>query len=156
MARQPRIVLLGPPGAGKGTQAAFIADSLRIPNISTGDMMRAAVRLGGELADRIGSYLDAGQLVPDGLIIDVKRDFRGTDNRVHADTAEVVAVKTDVELPQRRLNLQGFVQQFGNGDAAGADADHRAVLKIISEKIAQIRFKVLQPGVNLRRADFRH
>lgn len=74
MSRQARIVLLGPPGAGKGTQATFLAGKLAIPHISTGDMMRAAVAAGGELAGRLKVFVDAGQLVPDGLIIDVVRD----------------------------------------------------------------------------------
>ena len=80
MTSQPRIVLLGPPGAGKGTQAAFIASSLNIPHISTGDMMRAAVRVGDDLSKRLASYLDNGELVPDAVIIDVVRDRVGQDD----------------------------------------------------------------------------
>ena len=80
MSIQPRIVLLGPPGAGKGTQAAFISESLRIPHISTGDMMRAAIQAGGELKERLSSFVDAGRLVPDDLIIDVVRERLSQDD----------------------------------------------------------------------------
>ena len=66
-----RIVLLGGPGAGKGTQAAFIAGRYEIPQISTGDMLRAAIRCGSELGERAEALMDAGRLVPDEIIIDL-------------------------------------------------------------------------------------
>jgi len=69
-----RVVLLGPPGAGKGTQAAFIAGHLDVPKISTGDIFRANIRLGTVLGVKAKEYLDAGQLVPDELTIDIVRD----------------------------------------------------------------------------------
>jgi adenylate kinase len=68
------IVILGPPGAGKGTQGQRISAELGIPHINTGDMYRAAVALGTELGDRVHPYLEAGELVPDELTIDVVRD----------------------------------------------------------------------------------
>lgn len=68
-----RIVFLGPPGAGKGTQAARLAKSLSVPHISTGDMMRAAKQEGSELGNRVKGFLDAGQLVPDDLANEVVR-----------------------------------------------------------------------------------
>lgn len=72
-----RIVLLGPPGAGKGTQAERIASRSSIPHISTGAMMRASVASGTELGKRAGKYLDAGQLVPDEVMIEVVRERLG-------------------------------------------------------------------------------
>lgn len=60
-----RLVLVGPPGAGKGTQAAVIADHLGIPHISTGDIFRANVGAGTPLGVQAQEYMDAGQLVPD-------------------------------------------------------------------------------------------
>ena len=66
-----RIVLLGGPGAGKGTQAAFITGRYEIPQISTGDMLRAAIRCGSELGERAAALMDAGRLVPDEIIIDL-------------------------------------------------------------------------------------
>jgi adenylate kinase len=69
-----RLILLGPPGAGKGTQAAFITRQFKIPQISTGDMLRAAVAAGTELGKAARHLMDAGQLVPDQLIIDLVRE----------------------------------------------------------------------------------
>ncbi len=69
-----RIVLLGPPGCGKGTQAARIAAALGIPAVSTGDMLRAAVAAASELGARVGHILDAGELVDDGTMAEVVID----------------------------------------------------------------------------------
>ncbi|MFI7011759.1 adenylate kinase [Streptomyces sp. NPDC050145] len=69
-----RIVLVGPPGAGKGTQAAFLAKNLSIPHISTGDLFRANISQGTELGKKAKSYMDAGQLVPDEVTIGMAKD----------------------------------------------------------------------------------
>jgi adenylate kinase len=69
-----RIVLLGAPGAGKGTQAQFIKEHYNIPQISTGDMLRAAVKAGTELGVKAKAIMDAGQLVPDELIINLVKE----------------------------------------------------------------------------------
>ena len=63
------IVLFGPPGAGKGTQAARISSLTGKPQVSTGDMLRAAVASGSDLGSEAKGYMDAGLLVPDGVII---------------------------------------------------------------------------------------
>lgn len=64
-----RMILVGPPGAGKGTQAARLVDKLRIPHISSGDMFRAAVKAGTPLGVEADRYMKAGQLVPDEVTI---------------------------------------------------------------------------------------
>ena len=74
-----RIILLGPPGAGKGTQAQFIKESLGVPQISTGDMLRAAVGSGSELGNRVKAVMDAGALVSDDIIINLVKE------RIQAD-----------------------------------------------------------------------
>ena len=68
------LVLLGAPGAGKGTQSQFIIDEFGLPHISTGDILRAAVKEGTRLGLKAKSYMDAGALVPDELIIDLMQE----------------------------------------------------------------------------------
>jgi adenylate kinase len=69
-----RTILLGPPGAGKGTQAARIVDAYGVPHISTGDILRANVREGTELGTEARKFMDAGDLVPDEVIIGMVAD----------------------------------------------------------------------------------
>jgi adenylate kinase len=68
------MILLGPPGVGKGTQAVRLADGLGAAHVSTGDLLRAARRDGTPLGKKAQSYMDAGELVPDDLILDLVRE----------------------------------------------------------------------------------
>ncbi len=69
-----RLVLVGPPGAGKGTQAAFLASHFSIPHISTGDIFRANLKAGTELGNQAKAFMDRGELVPDSLTNEMVKD----------------------------------------------------------------------------------
>ena len=75
-----KIILIGAPGAGKGTQASFLKEKYKIPQISTGDMLRAAVKGKTDLGLRAEDYMNQGQLVPDNLIIDLVKLRIGEDD----------------------------------------------------------------------------
>ena len=77
-----KIIMLGAPGAGKGTQAKQIAQAYDIPHISTGDIFRANIKEGTELGKKAQEYMDKGLLVPDELVCDLVVD------RIHKDDCE--------------------------------------------------------------------
>lgn len=106
-----RLILLGAPGAGKGTQAAFICQKYGIPQISTGDMLRAAVKAGTPLGVQAKAVMDAGQLVSDDLIINLVKEriaqpdcakgflFDGFPRTIpQADAMKAAGVKLDYVL----------------------------------------------------------
>ncbi|MFI5354862.1 MAG: nucleoside monophosphate kinase, partial [Desulfobaccales bacterium] len=68
------LILLGGPGAGKGTQAKKLIDKFQIPQISTGDILRAAVKDGTEMGRKAKEFMDAGKLVPDEVVIGIIKD----------------------------------------------------------------------------------
>lgn len=72
-----RVIFLGPPGAGKGTQAQVLCKRCEVPHISTGDILRAAVKAKTELGQKAESYMNAGELVPDDLILGLIRERLG-------------------------------------------------------------------------------
>lgn len=78
-----RIVLVGPPGAGKGTQAAFLAKNLSIPHISTGDLFRANISQGTDLGKKAKAYMDDGALVPDEVTIGMAEDRLDQSDAAH-------------------------------------------------------------------------
>ncbi|MCH4890504.1 adenylate kinase [Acidaminobacter sp. JC074] len=69
-----RLILLGPPGAGKGTQAANIVKKYQLPHISTGDIFRANIKQGTDLGNRAKAFMDKGELVPDSLVVELVED----------------------------------------------------------------------------------
>ena len=78
-----KIIMLGAPGAGKGTQAKMIADKYQVPHISTGDIFRANIKNGTELGKKAKSYMDQGLLVPDELVVDLVVDRVAQDDCVN-------------------------------------------------------------------------
>jgi len=94
-----RIVLLGPPGAGKGTQAEALAARYSVPHISTGDILRDAVSGGTELGGRAKGYMDRGELVPDDLVV------------------AMVAERLEKEDCARGWLLDGFPRSTGQAEA---------------------------------------
>lgn len=73
------LILMGAPGAGKGTQSAKISEKWNIPAVSTGDMLRAAVKEGTEFGKAAKAYMDAGNLVPDELVIGIIKEYLSSD-----------------------------------------------------------------------------
>ncbi len=117
-----RIVLLGAPGAGKGTQAQFLMAKFGIPQISTGDMLRAAIKAGTELGKKAKAVMDAGQLVSDELIIGLVKE------RVTQDDCEAGFL------------LDGFPRTIPQADAMkdnGIDIDHVLEFDVPDEVIVQ-------------------
>ena len=76
-----RTILLGPPGAGKGTQAAKIVEKYKIPHISTGDIFRENIKQGTELGKKAQEYMNKGELVPDSLVVEIATDRQRTTAR---------------------------------------------------------------------------
>ena len=105
------LILMGAPGAGKGTQSANISEKWNIPAVSTGDMLRAAVKAGTELGMKAKSCMDAGQLVPDEIVIGIIKDYLSSDSCKNgfildgfprsipqAEALDAMGVKIDVVL----------------------------------------------------------
>lgn len=92
-----KIIMLGAPGAGKGTQAKKIAVKYQIPHISTGDIFRANIKNGTELGMKAKSYMDAGGLVPDEITIGMLLD------RIHEEDCKTDTYWTDFQGPSHRL-----------------------------------------------------
>jgi adenylate kinase len=110
-----RIVLLGAPGAGKGTQAKLLQDHFKIPQISTGEMLRQAVQKGAALGKQAKEFMDRGELVPDAVILDlVDQRLSANDSRrgflldgFPRTVAQAEALET--MLADRNLVLDGAV-----------------------------------------------
>jgi adenylate kinase len=109
-----RIVLLGPPGAGKGTQAQKLVEEFKVPQISTGDILRAERRAGSDLGKEAQSYMDSGKLVPDALILRlVDRELeKGPTGYILDGFPRTIpqAEALDVTLARRGLPLERAVE----------------------------------------------
>ena len=107
------IVLLGAPGAGKGTQAQLLIEEYGIPHISTGDILRAAVKNGTPLGIKAKGFMDAGELVPDDLIIDLMKERLSQDDAQKGfildgfprTTTQAAALDTALSAAGRKIEL---------------------------------------------------
>ena len=114
------LILMGAPGAGKGTQSANISAKYNIPAVSTGDMLRSAIKEGTELGLSAKSYMDAGALVPDAVVVGIVKDYLSTEackngfildgfprTIPQAEALEAMGVKIDVvlsiEVPDEKI-----------------------------------------------------
>ena len=114
-----KLIFLGPPGAGKGTQAAGVSAHFRVPHISTGDMFRSAIKNETPVGIEAKRYLDAGELVPDSVVIDMVRERlamddcksgylldgfpRTVDQAVALDGISEPDAVVDIEVPDEKL-----------------------------------------------------
>ena len=116
------LILMGAPGAGKGTQSAKITEKWNIPAVSTGDMLRAAVKEGTELGKTAKSFMDAGQLVPDEVVIGIIKDYLSSDKC------------------ENGFILDGFPRSIPQAealDAMGVRIDAALSLEVADEKIVE-------------------
>jgi adenylate kinase len=127
-----RIILLGGPGAGKGTQAKYICEKYNIPQISTGDMLRAAVKTGSELGSKAKAIMESGALVPDEIII--------------------ALVKERITQPDCKNGflLDGFPRTIPQAEAllnAGIDLDFIIEVAVDDEEIVKrLSGRLVHPG----------
>lgn len=127
-----RLILLGAPGAGKGTQAQFITEAFGIPQISTGDMLRAAVKAGTELGQKAKSIMDSGGLVSDDIIIGLVKE------RIKEDDCA------------KGFLFDGFPRTIPQAQAmvdAGVDIDHVIEIAVDEEEIvSRLSGRRVHPG----------
>ena len=119
-----KLIMLGAPGAGKGTQAGILSEKLGIPTISTGNILRSAVKNGTPVGLQAKSYMDAGKLVPDQVIIDI------------------VAERLAQDDCSKGYILDGVPRTIAQAEAlekAGVVFDHVLSIEISDEEIKQLR-----------------
>jgi adenylate kinase len=98
-----RLILLGAPGAGKGTQANFIKEKYNIPQISTGDMLRAAIKAGTELGMAAKKVMDAGQLVSDDIIIGLVKERLKEEDDAMKDSGVNIDYVLEIDVPDEMI-----------------------------------------------------
>jgi adenylate kinase len=120
------LILLGPPGAGKGTQAQRLVDRLKVPQVSTGDLLRAAVRNGTDLGRQAKEYMERGELVPDSIVVGMLKE------RIQADDCKAGCI------------LDGFPRAVTQAEALGAvfseqgrHLDHVVSIEVPEEELVR-------------------
>ena len=117
-----KLILLGAPGAGKGTQAERISERFQIPTISTGERLRAAMKEGTELGKRAQSYMESGALVPDEVVIGIIKEYLSSDSCKNG------------------FILDGFPRSIPQAealDAMGVELDAVLSIEVADEKIVE-------------------
>lgn len=148
------IVLLGPPGAGKGTQGELLAARLGIPKIATGDLFRAALREGTPLGLEAKQFMDRGDLVPDAVILGILREAIASPAAARGAILDG-AVRT---VPQAEGLAQSLASIGRKVDAVLLfEANHSELIRRLSSRttcdVCQTPFKGLQPGTACPRGD---
>ena len=127
-----KLIFLGPPGAGKGTIAHRVLDDLNVVQISTGDLLRAAVAAGSELGKKAKSFMDSGELVPDELVIDLLKE------RIAQDDCKGGFI------------LDGFPRTIPQAEAmvsAGVEIDHVVEIAVDDDEIvSRLSGRRVHPG----------
>ena len=137
-----KIVMMGAPGAGKGTQSAKRSEKWNILAVSTGDLLRAAIKEGSELGIKAKSYMDAGNLVPDALVIDIIKEYIGSDKCKNgfildgfprsipqAEALDAMGVKIDLVLSLEVADEKIIERMSGRRICSGCGASYHIVYK---------------------------
>jgi adenylate kinase len=125
-----RVVVLGKQGAGKGTQAVRLSRHYVVPHVSTGDTFRAAVRSGSEFGEKARRYLDAGELVPDEIVIGMVRERLTRDDTTHRGFILDGFPRT---VPQAQ-DLMDFLEPWGLDVAINLEIDTTQVLTRLASR----------------------
>lgn len=136
------LILMGAPGAGKGTQSEKISAKWNIPAVSTGDMLRTAVKEGTEMGIKAKSYMDAGQLVPDEVVIGIIKDYLSSDKCKNgfildgfprsipqAEALDAMGVKIDVALSIEVPDEKIVERMSGRRICSGCGASYHIAYK---------------------------
>ena len=136
------LILMGAPGAGKGTQSEKISAKWNIPAVSTGDMLRAAVKEGTEMGVKAKSFMDAGQLVPDEVVIGIIKDYLSSDKCKNgfildgfprsipqAEALDAMGVKIDAALSLEVADEKIVERMSGRRICSGCGASYHVVYK---------------------------
>ena len=132
-----KLILMGAPGAGKGTQSTKISDKWNIPAVSTGDMLRAAVKEGTEMGLSAKAYMDAGKLVPDEVVIGIIKDYLSSDKCKNgfildgfprsipqAEALDAMGVEIDAVLSIEVADEKIIERMSGRGICSGCGASY--------------------------------